>query len=172
MPESAVSTHDELARRHAAAARVVWGVLALTLLLTTLALTGLVSAPQSYNPQLIFALRIGIAFFAIGAIYFRRTRFASMRLQDIAALRGPSGLLATLQKTTVEVALVGAAVALMGFAISVATGSGIEMVYAGAVAVAVLLYAYPSRAAWRRVVEATADEAGEPGRDAAKGSTA
>ena len=172
MSESVVSTPDELARRHAAASRVVWGVLAFTILLTALALTGLVSAPQSYNPQLIFALRIGIAFFGIGAIYFRRWRFQPMRLQDIAGLRGASGLLATLQKTTVEVALVGAAVALMGFAISVATAAGSEMLFAGAVAVAVLLYAYPSRAAWRRVLEATADEAGDPGRGAAKGSTA
>ncbi len=170
VPESAVSTHDELVRRHAAAVRVVWGVLALTLLLVAVALAGVVTAPQSYDPYLVAVLRFGIFFFGIGAIYFRRWRFQPMRLQDIAGLRGASGLLATLQKTTVEVAFIGAAVALMGFAISVATAVGTEMFFAGAVAAAVLLYAYPSRAAWRRVVEATAAAGGEPG--AAKGSTA
>ena len=171
MPESALSTKEDLARCHAVAARVVWGVLAFTILLAALALTGLLSAPQSYNPQLVFALRIGIAFFGIGAIYFRRWRFQPMRLQDIAGLRGTSGLLATLQKTTVEVALIGAGVALMGFAISVATATGSEMLFAGAVAVAVLLYAYPSRNAWRRVLQATAEQGDAP-RGAAKGTTA
>jgi hypothetical protein len=169
--QRAESTQEELARRHAAASRVVLGVLAFTVLLAALALTGVFSAPQSYNPHLVFALRLGVGLFGVGAVVFRRTRFSAMRLRDIAGLRGPSGLLNTLQKTTVEVAFIGGAVALMGFAISVATGLGTEMLFAGAVAVAVLLYAYPSRAAWRRVLEATAGEGDAP-RGAAKGSTA
>ena len=171
MSQRSESTQDELARRHAAASRAVWGVLAFTVLLALLALSGVLSAPQSYNPHLIFALRVGVGIFGVGAVVFRRTRFSAMRLQDIAALRGPSGLLKTLQKTTVEVAFIGAAVALMGFAISVATGVTTEMLFAGAVAVAVLLYAYPSRNAWRRVLEATAGQGDAP-RGAAKGSTA
>ncbi len=137
-----------------------------------LALTNVLANAIPFNPTTANSLRFAIVFLGVGAVVFRRTRFSAMRLRDIGGLRGPSGLLSTLQKTTVEVAFIGAAVALMGFAISVATGIGTEMIFAGAVAVAVLLYAYPSRAAWRRVVEATADEDGEPGRGAAKGSTA
>jgi hypothetical protein len=161
---------DELARRHRAAVRVVTVMIALTLLLMLLALAGVFEGALEQNPQLGGTLRIVTAFFALGAIVYRRTKFSSMRLQDIAALRGTTGLLQTLQTTTVAVALIGGAIAVIAFIVSLLTGAPSDR-WLGIVALAVLFYAYPRRAAWERVVDAT----GQPGpgaSTAAKGTTA
>jgi hypothetical protein len=166
------STQEELARRHRAAVRVVSAVSLFTLALIALGLSGLFSGALSFNPATAFALRLSIIFLAGGAFVFRRTRFSPVRLQDIAALRGASGLLETLQWTTVYVALIAGTIALFGFLVSMMTGYWTETVLLGGVALIVLLYCYPRRAAWQSVV-AAADEAGpgETGR-AAKGTIA
>jgi hypothetical protein len=166
------STQDELARRHRAAARVVVAVFLFTLALVALALAVAARLPVSFDPTIANALRLAVVFLGVGAVVFRRTRFSAMRLQDIAALRGASGLLETLQWTTVYVALTGGVVALLGFFISLMTGDWRDMGSMGVIAVAVLLYGYPRRAAWRSVVASAGEMgAGETGR-AAKGTTA
>jgi hypothetical protein len=100
------------------------------------------------------ALWIAILIFGLGSFVLRRTRFQTMRLQDIAALRGVSGLLASLQGTTIQVAFIGGAIALMGFVVMIMTGNKYDMLRAGGVATIVLLYAYPQRSAWQRLVRA------------------
>ncbi|MET0622999.1 MAG: hypothetical protein ABW250_08485 [Pyrinomonadaceae bacterium] len=160
----------DLERRHSAAARVVVAMLVFTLLLMGLALAGVFGGAIRFNPTTAGALRIVIVFLGVGAIVFRRTRFSAMRLQDIGALRGPAGLLRTLETTTITVALIGGLVALLGFVISLMTGFGTDMLYFGVIAVAVLLYCYPRRAAWRTVVAAAERGEGDPVR-AAKGTT-
>ncbi len=95
-----------------------------------------------------------------------------MRLRDIGALRGAPGVLATLKRTTVLVALIAAVIAALGFLISMMTGFGTDMLYMGVIAVAVLLYCYPRRAAWEAVVRAAADGEGDDTAGAAKGTTA
>lgn len=160
----------ELERRHSAAARVVLAVLVFTALLMGLALAGVFAEAIRFNPTAAGALRFVIIFLGVGAIVYRRTKFSAMRLQDIGALRGPSGLLRTLETTTVMVALIGGLIALLGFVISVMTGFGTDMLYFGVVAIAVLLYCYPRRAAWRTVVGAAERGEGDPVR-AAKGTT-
>jgi hypothetical protein len=169
--ETAEHAQGELTRRHRAAVRAVVGVLVSIVVLVALALSGALGTAASQNPLLVGALRIGIFFFGVGAIAYRRTRFSAMRLQDIAGLRGASGLLETLQRTTVNVALIGGAIALMGFALHLLTGVWTEMVWAAVVAFAVIFYAYPRRDAWRRVVEAT-EQNGEGPTRAAKGTIA
>jgi hypothetical protein len=151
--------------------RVVAAVALFTLLLVALGLTNVLAGKLRFNPTTANSLRFAIVFLGVGAVYFRRTRFAAMRLQDIAALRGPSGLLDTLQTTTFIVALIAAVVAALGFLISVMTQDGFDMLYMGAIAFAVLLYAYPRRAAWEAVVRATSDGEADPVR-AAKGTIA
>jgi hypothetical protein len=170
LAQTVEGTQGELERRHAAAARVVQAVALFILLLMVLALTGFLAGAISFNPSTANSLRFIIIFLGVGAIVFRRTRFSAMRLQDIGALRGPAGLLATLHNTTVIVALIGALIALLGFVISVMTGAGTDMLYLGVIAFAVLLYCYPRRAAWRAVVGAAERGEGDPVR-AAKGTT-
>jgi hypothetical protein len=164
-------TQGELERSHAAAVRVVSIVFMCTLGLAALAL---VVAPRvSFNssPMVANSLLFVILFFGLGAVVFRRTRFAAMRLQDIAALRGVSGLLETLRQTTIYVALIGGVIAVLGFIFALMTGDGTNMLYPGVIAVAVLLYCYPRRAAWQSVVRTLVQGDSDPVR-AAKGTIA
>lgn len=160
MSQTADNAQDDLARSHAAAVRVVFAVLMFTALLAALAFVLAPRASLTFNPTLANTLRFVIVFLGLGAVYFRRTKFSSMRLRDIGALRGEPGLLHTLQRTTVLVALMAAVIAALGFYISLMTGDGKDMLYLGVIAVAVLLYCYPRRAAWASVVNAAA---GPPG---------
>ena len=171
MAQTVEGTRGELERRHSAAANAVKLVGVFTLLLVLIALSGVLSGAVSFDPTAANTLRFVIIFLGVGAIVFRRTRFSAMRLQDIAALRGASGLLQTLQQTTVIVALIAALIAVLGLLISVMTGAGTDMLYLGVIAGAVLLYAYPRRAAWDAVVRALADGDADPVQ-AAKGTIA
>ena len=152
MTQSPQSIEEELTRRHRAAAVVVTGMLLMTLVLVAIAYVAGESIHRPVDTALASALWIAIMIFGIGAFVFRRTRFTAMRLQDIAALRGISGLLATLHGTTVQVAFIGGAIALMGFIVTILTGEFGDMLRAAGVAVIVLVYCYPLRSAWKRVV--------------------
>jgi hypothetical protein len=143
----------ELLRRHKSTVTTVLSLLVAVVLLCVLAFVSQKFLVQRSNPSLDMGVRISILIFGLGAIALRRTRFATMRLQDIAALQGASGLLATLQKTTLLVALIGAAVALIGFTSTLMSGAPLYTYQAGVVAAAVLLYGYPVRASWEQAVK-------------------
>jgi hypothetical protein len=170
LAQTVEGTQGELIRRHTSAANVVKLVGVFTLLLMLVALSGVLASAVRFNPTAANTLRFIIVFLGVGAIVYRRTKFQAMRLQDIAALRGASGLLQTLQTTTVIVALIAALIASLGLAISLMTG-GTDMLYFGVIAFAVLVYCYPRRAAWQSVVRATEGGEGDPVR-AAKGTLA
>jgi hypothetical protein len=148
------SVQSELARRHRTAAMVTGAFLGLTVALIGIAFFAAESLHRPGDRSLAMALWITIMIFALGSFVLRRTRFNSMRLQDIAALRGMSGLLASLQGTTIQVACIGGAIALMGFVVTIMTGNKFDMLRAGGVAAIVLLYTYPQRGAWQRLVRA------------------
>ncbi|MGH9971640.1 MAG: hypothetical protein ACREBG_28115 [Pyrinomonadaceae bacterium] len=142
----------ELARRHKAAAITVAGLLIACILLSVVAFLSKGFLRQQHDPNLDMALRITILVFGLGSIVLRRTRFSVMRLQDIGALSGASGLLRTLEKTTLQVALLGAAIAAMGFIATLLTGNDFYSYGATLVAVAVLLYCFPTVSSWRRTL--------------------
>ena len=151
---------------------VIGGFIVLTLLLLVVAFAWHEAVYRPMGPPSFpGALRIAILFFGFGAIVLRRTRFAAMRLQDIAALRGISGLLKTLQGTTLQVAMLALAIALMGFIGTILTNNEYEMLRAGLVALAVLLYCYPRLSAWQRVVRGI-EQTGDANASPAKGSVA
>jgi hypothetical protein len=152
MTRSPESIEDELTRRHSRASMIVIAMIVLTVLLVGIAFVAGKTIHRQGDPALAMALWIAILVCGLGAFVFRRTRFTAMRLQDVAALRGISGLLATLYGTTVQVAYIGGAIALMGFIITILTGNKYDMLRAGGVALIVLLYSYPVRSAWKRVV--------------------
>jgi hypothetical protein len=144
---------SELVQRHKATARTVRALLIGVVLLCVLAFVSRKFLTVQTNPSLHIAVLITILVLGLGAIAFRRTRFATMRLQDIAALRGPSGLLITLQRTTLQLALIGATAAVVGFVATLLTGDDSYTYRAGLVAVAVLLYCYPVRKSWEKAVQ-------------------
>ncbi len=144
-----------LIKRHRAASTAVVGVFVLTLLLLAIVNLGRAAFayPRVKDPALAYGLWIAILVFGLGAVAYRRTKFSPVRLQAIAGLRGVDGLLAALQRTTIMVALLGGLIALMGFMSAYLMGEPTDMNYAGVIAIAVLLYCYPRRAAWQRTVE-------------------
>lgn len=155
---------SELIRRHKVASTTVAGLLITTILLSIVAFLGRSFLRQQPNPPLDIALRIVILSFGLGSIALRRTKFAAMRLQDISALRGAPGLLSTLEKTTLQVSLLGAAIAAMGLIATLITGNDFYTYGAGLVAVAVLLYCYPTRRSWQRTLQQFAPGSETPSR--------
>jgi hypothetical protein len=159
----------ELTRRHKSTATTVISLLIAVILLCVLAFVSQKFLTQRNNPSLDIAVRVSILIFGLGAIALRRTQFAKMRLQDIAGLQGPTGLMITLQKTTLRVAMIGIAIAVIGFVSTLATGTALYTYQAGVVAAAVLLYSYPVRRSWEQAVqrfslaEDNADPAESPG---------
>lgn len=143
---------SELSRRHTATARTVVALLFGVILLCVVAYFSKRFLTPRNNPSLDMAVRISILIFGLSSIALRRTRFSAMRLQDIGGLRGPVGLLATLQRTTLQVALLAVFVALIGFSGTLFTGNDFYTYAGGVVAIAVLLYAYPVRRAWAAAV--------------------
>lgn len=150
---AAASVQSELAQRHRATAQTVLALLIGTVLLCVLAFVSQKFLTEQPNRTLNMAALFTILILGLGAIAFRRTKFAAMRLQDIGALKGASGLLITLQRTTLQVALIGALAAVVGFVTTLLTGDSSYTYRAGLIAVAVLLYSYPIRSSWERVLQ-------------------
>jgi hypothetical protein len=146
------NVQSELMRRHKTTAKIVLSLLVAVVLLCVLAMVSQKFLTQRNNPSLDIAVRISILIFGLGAIALRRTQFAKMRLQDIAGLQGASGLLITLQRTTLRVAIIGIVIAVLGFVATLVTGAPLYTYQAGVVAVAVLLYGYPVRASWEQAI--------------------
>lgn len=151
----------ELASRHKSTTTTVVSLLIAVILLCVAAVVARKFLTPRINPSLDMAVRIIILIFGLGAITWRRTKFSPMRLQDIGALNGASGLLATLQRTTIQVAMIGTVIACIGFAATLFTASEYYSYVAGLVGAVVILYAYPVRSSWERAVErfASSDEA-------------
>jgi hypothetical protein len=142
----------ELTRRHKAAATTVIGLLVATILLSVLAYLGRPYFTERPNPPLDIAVRIVILVFGLGAVVWRRTKFHPMRLQDIVGLAGVSGLLKTLEKTTLQISLMGAAIAAIGFISTLMTGNERYSYWAGAIAIVVFVYCYPTKTSWLRAL--------------------
>ena len=136
-------------------------VLGFLILDIVLLATAYLAADRLYRPRdpsLGVGLWIAILVFGLGAFVLRRTKFAAMRLKDIAALKGMSGLLKTLQDTTVQVACIGGAIGLMGFMLVILSGDWTYTLRAIGVSIIVLFYGYPFRSAWERVARQLAPE--------------
>lgn len=139
---------SELTRRHKTTATTFVWLLVAVVLLSVLAFVMQKFLTPGKNSWLDVPVRIIIVVFFMGAVALRRTQFAKMRLQDIAALQGASGLLITLQRTTLRVAMIGILIAAVGFVATLMTGIALYTYLAGVAAVVVLVYSYPIRTAW------------------------
>ncbi len=152
MTPTSPAAPNELMRRHRTAMTFVVGFFILDIVLVVIAYFAAERIFRPGDPAVVMGLWIAILVFGLGAFVLRRTKFAAMRLKDIAALRGESGLLKTLQDTTIRVALIGGAIALMGFMITILTDDWTNMARAAGVSAIVLIYGYPIRSSWQRAV--------------------
>ena len=150
----------ELNRRHKGAATTIAGLIIAAILLSIVAFLGKGYFRQQSNAPLEMALKLAILFLGLGSIVWRRTKFASMRLQDIGGLQGPLGLLSTLEKTTIQLAFFGATIAAIGFIATLITGNEVNTYQGTAISLVVLLYSYPTKTSWSRVINYFAESAG------------
>lgn len=153
MDPTSPEAQAELARRHKAASTTVLGLLVATVLLSVVAFLGRpYFTEKPPNLPLDMAVRLIILAFGLGAVVWRRTKFQPMRLQDITGLQGVTGLLRTLEKTTIQIALLGAAITAIGFVATLVTGNDLYTYWAGAIAIVVLVYCYPTKSSWVRAL--------------------
>jgi hypothetical protein len=151
MAQTLESSQQELNRRHRLTLMAVFATLGLTIALMVVGYLHMFPLiPSSYRVAL--ALWIIIAICGLGSIALRRTMFSTSRLQDIAELRGISGVLATLQNTTLLLALLGDAIVIMGFVTTMMANDWIHIRNAGVIAIGVMFFSYPSRTSWQQVV--------------------
>jgi hypothetical protein len=148
----------EVTPRHKAAATTVLGLIVATILLSIIAYLG----KPYFNQQppdlpLDFAVRIVVLVLGLGAVVWRRTKFQPARLKDIAGLQGVSGLVRTIEKTTLQIALMAAAIAVTGFVTTLMTGNELYTFWTGAIAIVVLIYGYPTKSSWLRMVSRYTD---------------
>ena len=152
MDPTSPEAQSELARRHKAAATTVLGLLVATVLLSVVAFLAKPYLVEQPNVVLDMAVRIVILVLGLGAVVWRRTKFQPMRLQDIVGLAGVTGLLRTLEKTTIQLALLGAGIASIGFIVTLMTGNERYTYWAGIIAIIVFVYCYPTRQSWLRAL--------------------
>lgn len=152
-----------MARKHKSAATTVLGLLVATILL---AIVAFVSRPylalKPPNLYLDWATRLLVLFFGLGAVAWRRNRFSAMRLQDITGIAGVSALITTLERTTIQLALFAAAIAVIGFAVTLIQGNELYTYWSCAIAVVVLIYCYPTKSSWLKTVRYLTDPRTEP----------
>src|SRR5881394_3721029 len=122
MTTPAQEVQTELERRHRKASTLVLAFVVLDLVLVVIAYFAADRLYRAGAPSTIMGLWIAVLVFGLGAFVLRRTKFAAMRLKDIAALKGMSGLLKSLQDTTIQVACIGGAIGLMGFMLVIMSG--------------------------------------------------
>lgn len=139
------------------------GLLVATILLAIVAFVSrpyLVEKPP--NQPLDYATRLIVLFFGLGAIVWRRNRFSAMRLQDIAGVSGVTGLIKTLEKTTLQLAILAVAIASIGLVVTLIQGNELYTYWSCAIAVVVLIYCYPTKSSWLKTVYYFTDPRTEP----------
>jgi len=157
-----VEVQSELGRRQKAVARTVLGLVVGVILLAVVAFVSRERLNPFVSSTLDVPLRIVLLTLGLGSIVWRRTKFQAMRLQDIGAVQGPIGLLKTLERTTIQLALLAATIAVIGFVGTVLMANEFYTYTASAIALVVLLYAYPIKASWERTITRFADPSAKP----------
>jgi TRAP-type uncharacterized transport system fused permease subunit len=144
---SQANIQQELDQRYRSATLVVLSFFVLDLVLLAIAYFAVDRIFRPSDQKIAMGLWIAILICGLGVFVLRRNRFSSMRLKDIAA-----ALVESLQGTTIQVASIGGAIALMGFIITIISGDWTNMLRAAGVSVIVLIYCFPFKSAWQRTV--------------------
>lgn len=143
---------SDLVQRHRTTSRIIQALLVLTLLLILVAFLGKSRFGNTSTSSLDIPVKITIVIFGLGAVALRRTRFSAMRLQDLGALGGSTALLKTMEKTTIQLGVLAGLLVITGFIATILTSNDFYTYGAGLIAVVVLLYAYPTRSSWERII--------------------
>src|SRR5215472_1917724 len=149
---AATAQVTELERRRRGALRIVLSLMVLTVLLSLAAWLGKSRFSPRESQGLDTLVKISIVFGLLGVVW-RRARLASTRLQNIGTLKGTEGLLQALEQTTLQVAILGAIIAIIGFVATVLSANDYYAYGTGLVGLFVLLCSYPLQHSWQRVLK-------------------
>jgi hypothetical protein len=152
----------EITRKHKAAATTVLGLIVATILLSVVAYLGKPYFSELESRPIDWAFLILVLILGLSAVAWRRTKLNPTRLQDIAGVSGVSGLVSTLEKTTLQIAFLAAGIAVTGFVATLMTGQEFYTYRASAIAILVLAYDYPTKSSWIRSVQRFSPPAEEP----------
>jgi hypothetical protein len=101
----------------------------------------------------VTAIWVLIIFIAVGALLARRFFYSWERLKNTKLLRGQDGLLRALQVNAILLGAISEFIAILGFVITIMSGSVFDMIRAEAVALITFLINFPRKSVWSRIVE-------------------
>ena len=150
---SAENFNTILVRRHKAAVTTVAGLVIAIILLSIVAFLGKGYFRQQAFSRLDLVVRAAVLVLGLSSIIWRRRSLSVNTMRAIGTTNGPEGLLGLLERTSLQIAVIGAAIALVGFVSTLVTGNDMYTYWAGVIAIVVLLFHYPRLAFWTKVVD-------------------
>jgi hypothetical protein len=152
MNEISPENLSEFEKRYRATVFIVIAQIFFTILLIAAALL-IVSKIEISDPaQNLSTLWVAVVFIAIGSFVLRRLFFNWERLKNIALLKGFSGVLKSLQTSTIILGGIAELVTIIGLIITVFSGNSFDMLRAGAVALIVFLINFPRKSVWKKII--------------------
>lgn len=146
------SLHMRVAAAHRSAQVIV---MAFAASIVVYMFIGFLIAPRvsQVESQVPIPFYVGAVFLAFGSIALRRTQLRPLRLEVVAGLRGPDGLLKHLVNMTIISAALAEAIGVLAIAVAFSGGTLWDVVRLGVVALVITLYSYPRRQAWQQIVD-------------------
>ncbi len=141
-----------LESRYQMTAKVITAQIVFTVAVTAAVWFIAPSNHKSVSPQTVTTLWTAIFFLAIGAFVLRRLFFRWDRLKDIVLLKGIAGLIGTLQRNAILLAVFATLLPIIGAVISVLSGATFEVIRAEIVALIVFIINFPRQSVWRKII--------------------
>lgn len=154
MDSSTADVQDTLVKRHRAAATTVLSMLVGVILLSLVAYFVRDRFTFREDKSIDLAFRVVVLVLGLGSIYWRRRSLTAPRLEAVAATEGKLGLINYLEKATLKVAVLGDAIAVVGFITTALTGNELYTYWAAVIAIVVLILHYPRKSVWQKTLEA------------------
>lgn len=152
MNEISAENLTELEKRYRMTVFIVLGQIFVSLILVFAGLFIAPKIPTALTEQDFTTIWVGVLFIAVGSFILRRMFFNWERLKNIAILKNISGLLATLQRNSIILAIFALVVAILGLVITALTGNGTDMLRAGVIALVVFVINFPRKKVWKTIV--------------------
>jgi hypothetical protein len=152
MSEISADNRAQLEKKYRTTAIIVLAQIAVTLVLIALAWFAVSASALELPPQSLTTLWVAVVFIAIGSFMLRRLFFNWERLKTISILKGVSGLLNSLQLSSIILGALAEIIAVLGFLIANFSGNSSDMLRAGAIALVIFLVNFPRKGLWKNIV--------------------
>jgi hypothetical protein len=152
MKDVSPENRAEFEKRYRTAAIIGLAQIAVTVILAFAAWFVVSRTEVSESSESVTTLWVAILFIAIGSFVVRRLFFGWDRLRNAALLGGIPGLLRTLQTNSLILGGFAEAIAVIGFVITMFTGSSYDLFRAAAIALIVFIITFPRKKVWKTVV--------------------